>query len=178
MSGRINRTDARKDAIGRVCVNCGSTDDLNYHHIVPLSMGGQDVISNMVCLCGKCHDLIHYDSRGKISHSKAAREGIKAAKARGVHFGKKPINYERVMMLIAKHSTQFNDIHDSGYELFTEKEIMDMAGIKSVCYCKCKRMLIGHMNASEWPFDWDKPRFQSKRPLYEQVIRRLRGETT
>lgn len=99
---RRNVTDAMKDEIGRVCANCHkTTTDLMYHHIVPLSMGGADTISNMVCLCGACHDLIHYGKSGAIDHGKAVKNGIEAAKAKGVHCGKKPADYEHIMETIA-----------------------------------------------------------------------------
>lgn len=43
------------------CANCGSTDrnDLNVHHIVPLSKGGSNTERNMIVLCSKCHKAIH-----------------------------------------------------------------------------------------------------------------------
>lgn len=44
------------------CANCGSTDrnDLNVHHIVPLSAGGSNTDTNMIVLCSKCHKAIHF----------------------------------------------------------------------------------------------------------------------
>lgn len=44
------------------CVNCGSVnrDELNVHHIVPLSVGGTNKDSNLVVLCNKCHMAIHF----------------------------------------------------------------------------------------------------------------------
>ena len=41
------------------CANCGSTDDLEIHHIVPVSLGGRDVIENLVPLCSSCHKAAH-----------------------------------------------------------------------------------------------------------------------
>jgi Recombinase/HNH endonuclease len=41
------------------CANCGSTNDLQIHHIVPLSVGGNNVLTNLVRLCGECHDKAH-----------------------------------------------------------------------------------------------------------------------
>lgn len=34
-----------KQNIGTVCCNCGATEDIEYHHIVPLLLGGNDVKS-------------------------------------------------------------------------------------------------------------------------------------
>ena len=49
----LNRSD--KEEIGLQCCNCGSTEDLQYHHIVPISLGGIDINSNMCCLYYKCY---------------------------------------------------------------------------------------------------------------------------
>lgn len=50
---------AAKLANGSCCVNCGCQDAVEWHHIVPLHMGGRDVPSNMIPLCHKCHMLAH-----------------------------------------------------------------------------------------------------------------------
>ena len=41
------------------CQNCGGTNDLEIHHIVPLISGGNNVIGNLARLCGSCHGRIH-----------------------------------------------------------------------------------------------------------------------
>lgn len=51
---------------GSVCVNCGSSVGIEWHHIVPLFLGGTDVASNIVSLCHACHCAAH---RGRhVSH--------------------------------------------------------------------------------------------------------------
>ena len=40
------------------CINCGSTDDLEIHHVIPLEIGGNDIPSNMVVLCYDCHKAV------------------------------------------------------------------------------------------------------------------------
>ena len=37
------------------CVICGDADNLHVDHIVPLSEGGQDILSNTQTLCLDCH---------------------------------------------------------------------------------------------------------------------------
>ena len=74
------------------------------------------------------------------------------------------------MRLIAEHSTSFNI-----KSKITESEIMEMAGIKNVCYYKCKKMLKDAMQLPEWPYDWKKP-VRCMTPKYDRVIRRERGE--
>lgn len=44
---------------GTVCANCGSSQEIEYHHIVPLSNGGTNRVSNYVALCSVCHLKAH-----------------------------------------------------------------------------------------------------------------------
>lgn len=48
-----------KDKLGCKCVNCESEENVQYHHIVPLALGGTNKITNIVPLCGNCHKLAH-----------------------------------------------------------------------------------------------------------------------
>ena len=48
-----------KDNLGSVCCNCGSTQNIHYHHIVPLSLGGTNKLTNIVPLCEECHGKAH-----------------------------------------------------------------------------------------------------------------------
>lgn len=48
-----------RDEHGCACVNCGSYENVEYHHIVPISLGGTNAISNVVPLCHKCHKAAH-----------------------------------------------------------------------------------------------------------------------
>lgn len=164
-------TDDEKVAIGMTCRNCGATNDLQYHHIVPIACGGRDTLDNMVCLCADCHSLIHYGEKGRIAHGYQVKRGIAAARERGVNVGKKPADYEKVMRLIAEHSTQFN-----AASLETEHEIMAMAEVGLTTYAKCKRMLLNAMNAEVWPYGWRKPKQIRPHPEYEHVIRKVRGD--
>lgn len=51
---------------GNKCVNCGSSENIEKHHIVPILLGGTNRISNIVPLCHKCHEAAH--SGRHISH--------------------------------------------------------------------------------------------------------------
>ena len=62
----LNQSD--KEEIGLQCCNCGSIEDLQYHHIVPIALGGIDVNSNMCCLCYKCHFKIHHSRDTKVNN--------------------------------------------------------------------------------------------------------------
>ena len=57
-----------KNKLGGTCVNCGSTENIEYHHIVPLINGGTNKFTNIVPLCVECHEKAHdkegFKSRG------------------------------------------------------------------------------------------------------------------
>ena len=44
---------------GSRCVNCGSDENIEFHHIVPLAIGGTNNYGNVVPLCWRCHKAIH-----------------------------------------------------------------------------------------------------------------------
>ena len=160
-----------RDILPKKCMNCGSTTGLTYHHIVPHELGGLDVPSNIAVLCTKCHAKIHYGKSGVIDHGDLVRKGIAKAKEKGVRLGRKGIDHERVMRLIAENSTQFNP-----ESMMTEHEIMEMAGVKWTCYCQCKRELYEEMAKDDWPYEWDKPRKFLNMPIYEHKIVRIREQ--
>lgn len=45
--------------LGKVCCNCGSELDIEYHHVIPLALGGTNNITNIVPLCYVCHQIAH-----------------------------------------------------------------------------------------------------------------------
>ena len=159
-----------QDMLPKKCMNCGATKNLQYHHIVPARYGGGDVPTNIAVLCGDCHSKVHYAKDGVINHGDCVRAGMIEARKRGVHLGRKCADYEKVMRLIAENSTQFNPL-----SMTTETEIMEMAGVKNVCYAKCKRMLIEAMGKDEWPYEWERPKMIANRPTYDRVLKKARG---
>lgn len=66
---RRNLSERDKKEIGVQCCNCGSKKELEYHHVVPVSLGGKDVNSNIICLCYPCHQKIHYGESKHGLHS-------------------------------------------------------------------------------------------------------------
>lgn len=66
-----------KAFIPPVCCNCGSKDNVEYHHIVPLFTGGTNNLTNIVCLCHKCHRAAHY-GRHVDHYAKAVNPGRKS----------------------------------------------------------------------------------------------------
>lgn len=61
---------------GSSCCNCGSSENIEYHHIVPISLGGNDIESNIVPLCHRCHKAAHHGRHitHYLSHSNSGRK--------------------------------------------------------------------------------------------------------
>ena len=85
---RKKLTEADKKQIGIQCCNCGSTQELEYHHVIPFSVGGRDINSNIVCLCYPCHQKIHYGESKHGLHSTVIKMGLDVAKKKGKKLGR------------------------------------------------------------------------------------------
>ena len=82
---------------GTTCCNCGINCEENivYHHVVPISAGGNDIISNIIPVCTECHSIIHFgESHGLKNHSELVKKGLKRARAEGKIIGRRKITYE------------------------------------------------------------------------------------
>ena len=73
---------------GCICVNCSKNcgNDIIFHHIVPLSVGGSNNINNIVPVCEQCDELIHDINR--TNWKALQRAGIERAKAEGKYKGR------------------------------------------------------------------------------------------
>lgn len=60
---RKGNIEAVEKFYGNECVSCGSHENLEYHHIVPLYVGGSNRPTNIVPLCKQCHYAVHYGVR-------------------------------------------------------------------------------------------------------------------
>lgn len=65
------------------CFECGATEDLQQHHVVPKSRGGTKTIP----LCTQCHGKAHGRDLKGLEHSRLTKEGIERARQRGVKLG-------------------------------------------------------------------------------------------
>lgn len=48
-----------KQRDGGRCVSCGSSEQVEAHHVVPNHLNGQSLAKHMVMLCKSCHDEVH-----------------------------------------------------------------------------------------------------------------------
>jgi len=49
----------RDNGCCQLCFETNVTRKMQVHHIVPLSDGGDDTISNLILLCSRCHTDVH-----------------------------------------------------------------------------------------------------------------------
>lgn len=68
------------------CAACGSTSNLQYHHLIPRSRGGSDDETNLITLCGDCHAKAHGVS-ANWRHSDLTREAMARKKVKGEYVG-------------------------------------------------------------------------------------------
>ena len=78
---------------GTICCNCQKDvgNKIQYHHIVPLAIGGKDIISNLCSICSNCHSLVH---NFKMSNSELVKQGIAKKRASGFKWGRPKISQE------------------------------------------------------------------------------------
>lgn len=137
---RRKLTPDEKMAIGTKCCNCGSTEELEYHHIIPLSLGGNDVLSNYCCLCYACHSLLHFGDKKKISHSQLTKNGIKVAKKNG-----KQIGAVKGKKLTTRKSIEAKELilkYNKGFGgSLSNEETWELIGISKMTFYKYKKEL-------------------------------------
>ena len=72
------------------CVICGTTENLEHHHIKPVVKGGDDHQHNFITLCDEHHGMIHQIKPGAWNDRKELiKIGREKAKQDGVKFGRK-----------------------------------------------------------------------------------------
>lgn len=157
-----------KEILGEKCCNCGSNEDIEYHHIIPVSLGGKDIISNMCCLCRKCHSLLHFGRTLQGNHSELIKNGIKEYRKNGKHWGKPAANYEELMKSIAENSTLFKG------GTLPESEIMKLNNVKSTCYYKYRKQLLEDLKLEPWRHSFPKPIQIRQNPLYKKTIEAIK----
>ena len=89
-----------------VCAECGSTNSIELHHPIPISMGGKCVIP----LCSECHGKAHGMKRKNIGE--LTKTGLKRAKERGQRIGRPPFGFTHdAMGKLALHPADFYLLH-------------------------------------------------------------------
>jgi hypothetical protein len=98
-----------------MCFECGSTNGIHYHHIIPRSLGGNKTIP----LCNVCHSKVH--DRKFTNFSELVKKGIEDRKKQGFSHGrpkgttepkskiinKKEYHYAITLLKKNKHSIRY-----------------------------------------------------------------------
>lgn len=63
------------------CELCGSTRELELHHVIPVVCGGSDSPENLILVCKKCHALLTPKSELTRIGLKKAKQGTKFVSA-------------------------------------------------------------------------------------------------
>jgi hypothetical protein len=79
-----------------VCFECGSTEFIHYHHVIPEVKGGKKTLP----LCDICHGKVH-DKNFK-NYRELQRIGIEKAKYEGKFKGRKPGSIEDLSKFLSK----------------------------------------------------------------------------
>ena len=131
-----------------VCFDCGSYNQINYHHVVPESKGGKRTIP----LCIECHGKVH--GRNFVNHKELQRIGIERAKREGRYNGRKVgtveddlkflskdknmmiinlltdgLSYGKIIKLTSVSPTTIIKVKRT-YQNFNEKDKLDLEGFK------------------------------------------------
>jgi uncharacterized protein YerC len=131
-----------------VCFDCGSYNQINYHHVVPESKGGKRTIP----LCIECHGKVH--GRNFLNHKELQRIGIERAKREGRFLGRKVgtieddfkflskdknmriinlliegISYSKISKQVNVSTTTITKVNKA-YQNFNEKDKLDLVGFK------------------------------------------------
>ena len=69
------------------CALCGSTDNIEHHHVLPKSLGGSDNADNLLTLCATHHVQLHNLSPGRINSSKLIKAVKATKKQQGLFLG-------------------------------------------------------------------------------------------
>ena len=69
------------------CALCGSTDNIEHHHVLPKSLGGSNDADNLLTLCSTHHVQLHNLSPGRINHRGLIRAAKATQKQQGLFLG-------------------------------------------------------------------------------------------
>lgn len=92
---RSSSTTARYLKQHPYCGNCGGPAT-EVHHIVPLSLNGNDIDTNLISLCNECHMAIHTCTALSLSNLIKNSHTVKTCKKLGRPAYELPLNWEEV----------------------------------------------------------------------------------
>ena len=111
-------------SLNKKCCNCGN-DATCEHHIIPIVLGGRDILSNKCYLCDDCHRIIHNVATGTqaLSHSELIKAGIQR-KREAIEKGEvyTPRSRRKSSNIIGRPKLKVSDLPENFVELYTLKQ--------------------------------------------------------
>jgi len=71
---------ARDNSICQICGSAPAESELDVHHLVPRSAGGQDELGNLITLCDGCHATRHPNLHASLARRTIERWGLRLAR--------------------------------------------------------------------------------------------------
>lgn len=90
-----------------VCQNCGSSENLEFDHIIPVARGGEDHISNMQILCKKCNLIKKDTHEGVFEYRKHRSDELFQSAVLDFISGDKDEAERKINLFKEKLNTQF-----------------------------------------------------------------------
>lgn len=89
----------------KYCVVCGSIEQLQQHHFIPMSLGGKEEDNNIITLCTLHHNFIH-KMEGKLNHNQLIKKTKEKRKRENCFAGGHlPFGY-KAEKIIGKHKSR------------------------------------------------------------------------
>jgi len=104
------------------CFECGSSNDLYDHHVVPRSKGGTKTLK----LCMVCHDKAH-NRKSKGSIRELTKEALQKKKTNGEKYGEVPYGYNCINGQLIENNEET--------ELIRQVKKMRYEGYTLQCIC-------------------------------------------
>ena len=137
---RRNLSERDKKEIGVQCCKNKKKKELEYHHVVPVSLGGKDVNSNIVCLCYPCHQKIHYGESKHGLHSTVIKRGLEVAKAKGKKLGRPATGVPKEFI------KEYNKLQSGEYGNISVVQFVKLQGIAVSTFYKYVGIMKGSGN--------------------------------
>ena len=109
------------------CFECGSTDNIHQHHVVPRIKGG----SKTVPLCSRCHGLVH-----DVSISALTAEAIALKKQQRLVYNRPPLGFDAVDGRLVE-----NDCEQKIVRIIFAMRRRGLSFHKIAAYCNARRFI-------------------------------------
>ena len=115
----------------KICIECGSSNNIHDHHIIPKILGG----TIKVPLCESCHGKVH--GLNFQNHGILIKKGLNKAKKNGVKLGRKKGSKIPPTDLLNKHPDIVLNLMD-GYSI---RDTAKYTGKGFSTVCRIKKIL-------------------------------------